>query len=112
MERLKKRSDYLHIAKAGKRVVTPAFILQVYSRNAEDPARVGFTASRKVGGAVERNRAKRRLRALARQFLTPLACKATDYVLIARQEALRRPYALMAEDLEKALATLNKNAKT
>jgi len=112
LERLKKRSDYLIVTKAGQRIVTPAFILQVYHRTPEDPARVGFTASRKVGGAVERNRAKRRLRALARQFLTPLTCQGTDYVLIARKEALTRPYALMAADLQKALATFIKRKKT
>jgi ribonuclease P protein component len=108
LERLKKRSDYLIITKAGQRFVTPAFILQVYHRTSENTARIGFTASRKVGGAVERNRAKRRLRALAHQFLMPLACQSTDYVLIARKEALTRTYALMAEDLQKALTTIKK----
>ncbi|MBX9785971.1 MAG: ribonuclease P protein component [Alphaproteobacteria bacterium] len=108
MERLKKRSDYLIVTKAGQRFVTPAFILQVYDRAPENPARVGFTASRKVGGAVERNRAKRRLRALARQFLTPLAYQGADYVLIARKEALTRTYALMAEDLQKVLTTIKR----
>ncbi len=112
MERLKKRSDYLIVTKAGQRFVTPAFILQVYHRAPEAPARVGFTASRKIGGAVERNRAKRRLRALVRQFLPPLACQGTDYVLIARKEALTRTYTLIAEDLQKALVTLNKRNKT
>jgi ribonuclease P protein component len=111
LERLKKRSDYLIVTKAGQRFFTPAFILQVYHRPPEDPARVGFTASRKVGSAVERNRAKRRLRALARQFLTPLACQGTDYVLIARREILTRTYALMAEDLQKALTALHKSNK-
>ncbi|MBX9621727.1 MAG: ribonuclease P protein component [Alphaproteobacteria bacterium] len=111
MERLKKRSDYLIVTKAGQRFVTPAFILQVHHKTSENAARIGFTASRKVGSAVERNRAKRRLRALAHQFLTPLACQGTDYVLIARKEALTRAYALMAEDLQKALAPLIKRNK-
>lgn len=112
MERLKKRSDYLIITKAGQRFVTPAFILQVYHRASENTSRIGFTASRKVGGAVERNRAKRRLRALARQFLAPLTYQGTDYVLIARKEALTRTYTLMAEDLQKALVPLTKKNKT
>jgi len=90
----------------------PALILQVYQRTSENPTRIGFTASRKVGGAVERNRAKRRLRALARQFLTPLACQGTDYVFIARQEILTRTYALMAKDLQKALAAFHKMSNT
>ena len=92
--------------------MTPAFIVQVYKRAPEGQVRYGITASRKVGGAVERNRAKRRLRALVRQFLTPLACQGTDYVLIARKEALTRTYTLIAEDLQKALVTLNKRNKT
>ena len=85
----------------------PAFILQVYQRTPEDPGRMGFTASRKIGGAIQRNRAKRRLRALAYQFLTPLACQGTDYVFVARREVLTRTYALMAKDLQKVLMALH-----
>jgi ribonuclease P protein component len=62
--------------------------------------RVGFTASRKVGGAVLRNRAKRRLRAAA---LPLLAREGHDYVLVARTATLSRPFAELTRDLEKAL---------
>ena len=67
-------------------------------------ARVGFTASRKVGGAVERNRAKRRLRALAREVLPLYGRDRHDYVLVARTATLSRPYSALLEDLKKAMA--------
>jgi ribonuclease P protein component len=64
---------------------------------------VGFTASRKVGGAVMRNRAKRRLRAAAAATLPLLAREGHDYVLVARTATLSRPFAELTRDLEKAL---------
>lgn len=66
--------------------------------------RYGITASRKVGGAVARNRAKRRLRALLRQVLPQVGRPGTDYVLIARQESLKRNFALMKQELIQAIA--------
>lgn len=66
--------------------------------------RVGITASRKVGGAVERNRAKRRLRAAAASVLPLSARTGHDYVLIARKETLIRPFAKLTEDLQRAVA--------
>jgi ribonuclease P protein component len=64
---------------------------------------VGFTCSKKVGNAVARNRAKRRLREAARQILTGEAAMGHDYVLIGRQETLRRPFVLLLQDLRTAL---------
>jgi ribonuclease P protein component len=74
----------------------------------EEPggARIGFTVSKKVGNAVERNRAKRRLRAAAAQILPDLAAPGLDYVLIGRRETLARPYSLLLKDLETALKRL------
>jgi len=66
--------------------------------------RVGFTASRKVGGAVLRNRAKRRLRAAAASTLSLLGREGHDYVLVARTATLSRPFAELTGDLSKALA--------
>ena len=66
--------------------------------------RVGFTASRKVGGAVERNRAKRRLRAVAAAVLPLLGREGTDYVLVARPATLGRAYGGLLEDLAMTLA--------
>src|SRR4051812_13889465 len=72
---LPKRADFLRIGSAGTRRVTPGFILQTapHSDDAPLPLRVGFTASRKVGNAVARNRAKRRLRALADKVMPEAA---------------------------------------
>jgi ribonuclease P protein component len=70
-------------------------------------AGIGFTASRKVGGAVERNRAKRRLRAAAASVLPLLAREGHDYVLIARTATLSRPFAELTRDLSKALTAVH-----
>ena len=85
--RLPKRADFLRIA-AGTRRVTPGFILQAapHPDNCVPSLRVGFTASRKVGNAVARNRAKRRLRALADKVMPEAADPAQDYVFIGRTE--------------------------
>jgi ribonuclease P protein component len=87
------------------KVVTEAFILQATSRGDDGaPAiRIGFTASRKVGGAVVRNRARRRLKALAAAILPRRGTPGWDYVLVARGAAVKRPWAALVGDLEGAL---------
>jgi ribonuclease P protein component len=74
--------------------------------------RVGFTASRKVGNAVARNRAKRRLRNAAASILPDKGKPGTDYVLIARASTVDRPYGALIADLETALRRVNHNAQT
>lgn len=104
--RLPKRADFLRLA-AGRKVVTPGFILQVApAPDGAQPLRVGLTASRKVGGAVQRNRARRRLRALARDLLPTLARADFDYVLVARRDTASAEFARMADDLARALRRL------
>ena len=105
LERLRKRADFLRAAR-GKRVVTPAFILQIRARDDHDgPMRVGFTCSKKVGNAVARNRAKRRLREVARLVLPQNGRPGTDYVLVGRAEVTAaRPFAQMLSDMRDALA--------
>ena len=111
---LLQRADFLRVAAARRRYVTPGFILQAAAQPDDIDShapRVGYTASRKVGGAVIRNRAKRRLRAVVRQVMTPLAKDGVDYVLIARQETPERDYALLQEDLRQALRRIDLRAK-
>ena len=108
VERLRKRPDFLAAAKA--RVAhAKGFVLQARDRGDDDPTiRVGFTCSTKVGNAVARNRAKRRLREIARLELPGLARPGWDYVLIGRREATATlDFARLREDLKTALAEVH-----
>ncbi len=99
---IKKRADFLQAARA-RRVAMPGFVLQARARGAGD-MRIGYTCSKKVGNAVARNRAKRRLREIARQVLPAHGRQGYDYVLIGRRlETATRPYHILLADLQKAL---------
>ena len=102
---LKKRRDFLRLA-AGSFVKTPYFLLQMRPQPDEmaDIVRIGFTASKKIGNAVVRNRAKRRLRQvvfLSQQMLKP----GMDYVLIARAETtISAPFSVMMKKFQSLVA--------
>ena len=86
----------------------PGFVLLARARDDGDPAiRLGLTVSKKVGGAVVRNRMKRRLRALARELLPECGLGGTDLVLIGRPSGIERDFALLREELVKALAKVS-----
>jgi ribonuclease P protein component len=113
--RLKRRPEFLAVAASRRRWVAPGLILQA-ARRPEDSdlplaPRIGFTASRKVGIAVVRNRARRRLKAAADQVLPLYGAPGIDYVAIARTETVRRPFAELVADLTTAIERLNAKAQ-
>jgi ribonuclease P protein component len=105
-ERLRKRKDFLAAARGRKRAER-GLVLQANFRNDENPPRLGFTVTRKVGCAVERNRAKRRLRAAAAEVLSLTAKDGYDYVLIGRQETLTRRWSDLLGDLKIAFSKVH-----
>ncbi|OFW82950.1 MAG: ribonuclease P protein component [Alphaproteobacteria bacterium GWF2_58_20] len=105
---MKRRDDFVAVASFGRKSVGRGFILQFRRRPGDSlpGIRIGFTATKKIGGAVVRNRAKRRLRALAREILPSHAPDGHDFVLIARSTTPGLPYAILREDLLQALDRL------
>lgn len=105
-----KRADFLRAARA-KRQGTSGMMVQGRERHPEEPAvgvRVGFTCSKKVGNAVARNRAKRRLREAARLVLPKHGRSGWDYVLIGRPEVTSsRPFPDLLSDLASALTKIH-----
>ena len=82
----------------------PAFVLQARKRGDEGPVRVGFTVSKKVGNAVERNRVRRRLREIVRLSDRARMRAGHDYVLVGRRAALNAPFARMARGIRRRVA--------
>ena len=112
--KLRNRPQFLKVAAKGRKWVTPGFILQVHSHNYEEREiapheniRIGYTVSKKVGGAVVRNRVKRRLRALVVKVISSYARVNRDYVLIGRKNAFDRPFDFMVSDMNWALRKLD-----
>src|SRR6185295_6427392 len=110
--RLKRRADFLRVAALRRKWAAPGLILQAApqpaseqpeSETPEAEIRVGFTASRKVGNAVKRNRARRRLKALVREMIATGANPGLDLVLIARIATVDRPFDELRRDLQQSL---------
>jgi ribonuclease P protein component len=107
---LRRRADFVRAAKAWRQS-TPGFFLQARKRADQEPdnhMRIGYTCSKKVGNAVARNRAKRRLREVARKILPDSGLVGWDYVLVGRATATaQRPFAKLCMDLQNALAKIH-----
>jgi ribonuclease P protein component len=117
---LKDRRDFVRL-KSGRRWVTPAFVLQGAPRQPESEMhgpRFGFTVSRhavaqegpqgrKRGGAVRRNRARRRLKEAVRRVAPAEARPDFDYVIVGRAAALERDFAALLQDLRTAFAKVH-----
>lgn len=115
LERLTKRPEYLRVARGRRKAVTPGLVLQAAPLGATavgQGPRVGFTASRKVGNAIARNRARRRLKAVARDVLSEHSGEPVDYVLIARAATVARGYDDLLNDLRLALRRVGQTGKT
>lgn len=111
LARLRRRPEFLAVAAARRKWVAPGLVLQARKRGTRDAGavdphiiRYGITASRKVGNAVARNRAKRRLRAAASEVLPAAGVPGYDVVLIARAATNERPFADLKADLAQGLA--------
>lgn len=105
---IRKRADFLRAASA-RRQGTSGFLLQARRRGDDSPVvRVGFTCSKKLGNAVARNRAKRRLREVARLGLTAVGRPGWDYVLVGRPKTtVERDFASLLADLAQALRQIH-----
>jgi ribonuclease P protein component len=110
MERLRQRRDFLAAA-AGASASTAGFVLQERQRDDDGPARVGFTVSKKVGGAVERNLVRRRFREIVRLSAATALRAGSDYVVVGRRAALGISFARLAEDFNGALRRLEKGRR-
>ena len=111
MDRLRQRADFLAVA-AGPRMSSPAFVVQSRARGDDGPVRFGFTVTKKVGTATERNRIRRRLRELVKQLDEASIRPHSDYVLVGRRAALATDFAAMLDDLRSALRRLERQPAT
>jgi ribonuclease P protein component len=110
MERLTQRKDFLAAA-AGASAALAGFVLQERARGDRRPARMGFTVSKRVGGAVERNRVRRRLKEIVRLSAATGFKAGSDYVVVGRRAALAMTFAQLAGDFDAALKRLDKGRR-
>ena len=112
--RLKRRTDYKRVAREGQKCAMRGLVLQAapfvddLEPTPDCDLRIGLTVTKRIGNAVVRNRARRRLRAAASEVFPTCARSGYDYVLIARQSTPVRPYRDLIGDMETALARLDR----
>ena len=103
---IKTRAGFLHV-RGGISLARPGLVIQMRDNpDAREQVRFGITATRKIGNAVVRNRAKRRLRALAREILPEYGRPGNDYVFIARYNTANLPWQSLLKEAQKALSRL------
>ena len=110
MLRLKQRWQFLRVASTGRKWVASGMVVQALNHKEDELKkifRIGYTVSKKVGGAPERNRAKRRLRAAAQRVMPKHARIGHDFVLIGRRKTLEIAFSALIQDLETALKKLD-----
>ena len=101
--RFKQRADFLRLAAQGRKLVRPGFVLQALQGETSAVPVLGFTATKKLGNAVIRNRAKRRLREAARLVLAERTADGAELVLVARRETGDMDFAALRQNLAQAL---------
>ena len=107
MKTISSRAGFLAARSKGAKALARGLVIQAVNRHSDD-WRIGLTATKKIGTAVTRNRARRRMRALARDHLSPLAKNGIDYVLIARHDTVTADWQDMANGLQKAIRYLHR----
>lgn len=106
IERMTSRPQFLAAAKGVSEARGAVVVQRLDRRDGVETVRLGFTATRKVGNAVIRNRAKRRLREAARAVAPLLAVPGSDYVFVARMGTADRPWDRLLDDVKSALTRL------
>jgi ribonuclease P protein component len=101
--RLKRRAEFLRTASKGRKAATHGLVLQALHRDDQGPVRIGFTVTRKIGNAVVRNRARRRLKEAARLELANHRISGVDLVLIGREATKGRDFLQLRDDFCRAL---------
>ncbi|OYV38115.1 MAG: ribonuclease P protein component [Acidocella sp. 20-61-6] len=95
------------MASRGRKLARPGFVLQAMKSAPDTPVRVGYTATKKIGNAVARNRARRRLKEAARLTLGDMELSGLELVFICRQETATLPFAVLCQNLKTALREVN-----
>ncbi|QDH17532.1 ribonuclease P protein component [Swingsia samuiensis] len=100
---MKKRPQFLHVARQGQKIVASSMIVQILPDSSQQETRVGFTVTKKVGNSVVRNRTKRRLREAFRLLAKEQEIPCADIVLVGRNSTRSRKFSRLKDDLSKAL---------